>query len=111
MTIVNERPEVSQNAWEMALMQLDTVAGLLRLEPGMHDLLRHPKRELTVHFPVRMDDGSLRIFTGHRVQHNVSLGPTKGGIRYSPNVDLNDVRALAMWMTWKSAIIGLPYGG
>src|SRR5439155_10189051 len=70
-----------------------------------------PKRELTVNFPVQMDDGSLRVFTGHRVQHSVALGPTKGGIRYSGNVTLDEVRALAMWMTWKCAIVGLPYGG
>lgn len=101
----------SQSAWEMALTQLDRVAGLLRLDPGLHELLKHPKRELTVHFPVQMDDGSLRVFTGHRVQHNVSLGPTKGGLRYGPDVTLDEVRALAMWMTWKCALVGLPYGG
>lgn len=111
MSVVERRPDEIQTAWEMALTQLDRVAELLQLDPGLHELLRHPKRELTVSFPVKMDDGSLRIFTGHRVQHNVSLGPTKGGIRYSPDVTLDEVRALAMWMTWKCAIVGIPYGG
>jgi glutamate dehydrogenase (NAD(P)+) len=95
----------------MALMQLDRVAQLTGLDPGIHAILASPQRELTVHFPVRMDDGRLRIFTGYRVQHNSSLGPTKGGIRYSEEVDLDEVRALAMWMTWKTALVGLPYGG
>ena len=73
--------------------------------------MRYPKRELTVNFPVRMDDGSVKIFTGYRVHHNTVLGPTKGGIRYHPDVTLDEVRALAMWMTWKCAVVGLPYGG
>src|SRR5918992_1278710 len=96
--------DMTGSAWEMALAQLDRVAALLGLDPNLHAVLRHPKRELTVHFPVPMDDGSVRVLTGHRVQHNVSLGPTKGGIRYSPHVTLDEVRALAMWMTWKCAI-------
>jgi glutamate dehydrogenase (NAD(P)+) len=104
-------PAERQNIWEMALSQLDAVAELLRLHPSMHELLRYPKRELTVNFPVKMDDGSIGMFTGHRVQHNTSLGPTKGGIRYSEAVTLDEVRALAMWMTWKCALVGLPYGG
>jgi glutamate dehydrogenase (NAD(P)+) len=74
-------------------------------------MLRRPKRELTVNFPVKMDDGSVRVFTGHRVHHSVVLGPTKGGIRYHPDVTLDEVRALAMWMTWKCSVVGLPYGG
>jgi glutamate dehydrogenase (NAD(P)+) len=84
---------------------------MLHLEPDLHALLRHPKRELTVNFPVKMDDGTLRMFTGYRVQHNVSLGPAKGGLRYHPEVDLDEVRALAMWMTWKCALVNLPFGG
>jgi len=111
MSLMTDRVDRPQNAWEMALSQLDNVAALLRLDPGLHAILRSPKRELTVHFPVQMDDGSLRIFTGHRVQHNTGLGPTKGGLRYSADVTLDEVRALAMWMTWKCAIAGLPYGG
>jgi glutamate dehydrogenase (NAD(P)+) len=101
----------AQTAWEMALSQLDNVAQVIHLDPDVHEVLRQPKRELTVHFPVRMDDGAIRVFTGHRVQHNTALGPTKGGIRFSPDVTLDEVRALAMWMTWKCAIVGLPYGG
>jgi glutamate dehydrogenase (NAD(P)+) len=103
--------EPQQTAWEMALSQLDNVAELIRLDEGVLEVLRHPKRELTVNFPVRMDDGSIRVFTGHRVQHNTALGPTKGGIRYSEDVTIDEVRALAMWMTWKCALVGLPYGG
>jgi len=99
------------NIWDMARSQLDRVAELIRLDAAIHEVLRYPKRELTVNFPVNMDDGSLKVLTGHRVQHNVSLGPTKGGIRFSEEVTLDEVRALAMWMTWKCAIVGLPYGG
>jgi glutamate dehydrogenase (NAD(P)+) len=111
---VAERPAASErpsSAYQTALEQLDLVAGRLQLEPGIHDMLRHPKRELTVSFPVKMDDGSLRVFSGYRVQHNTSLGPSKGGIRYHPEVRLEEVRALAMWMTWKCGLVNLPYGG
>src|SRR5687768_10179261 len=101
----------TQGAWEMAQHQLAQTAEMLGLDDSTHEVLRTPKRELTVHFPVRMDDDSLRVFTGHRVQHNVGIGPTKGGIRYHPDVTLDEVRALAMWMTWKCALVGLPYGG
>jgi glutamate dehydrogenase (NAD(P)+) len=103
--------EPSSGAYETALEQLDIVAEHLQLEPGVHALLRHPKRELTVSFPVKMDDGSLKVFSGYRVQHNTSLGPSKGGIRYHPEVRLEEVRALAMWMTWKCSLVNLPYGG
>jgi glutamate dehydrogenase (NAD(P)+) len=101
----------TQGAWEMAQHQLAQTAQMLGLDDSTHEVLRTPKRELTVHFPVRMDDGSLHVFTGHRVQHNFGIGPTKGGIRYHPDVTLDEVRALAMWMTWKCALVGLPYGG
>jgi len=84
---------------------------MLDLEPGLVEVLAHPKRELTVNFPVRMDDGTTRVFTGYRVQHNEARGPVKGGIRYSPFVNLDEVKALAMWMTWKCAVVNLPYGG
>jgi glutamate dehydrogenase (NAD(P)+) len=77
----------------------------------MREVLRHCKREFTVHFPVQMDDGSIRVFTGYRVHHNEARGPVKGGLRYSSNVSLDEVRALSMWMTWKCAVAGLPYGG
>ncbi|RME45161.1 MAG: Glu/Leu/Phe/Val dehydrogenase [Chloroflexi bacterium] len=99
------------NPWEMALEQFDHAAQYLDLKEGIYEMMRHPKRELTVNFPVRMDDGSVRIFTGYRVHHSTVRGPTKGGIRYSPDVTLDEVRALAMWMTWKVAVANLPFGG
>jgi Glutamate dehydrogenase/leucine dehydrogenase len=95
----------------MALEQLAIVAELLNLDPNIHEFLKYPERKLTVHFPVQMDDGSVRIFTGYRVQHNRARGPSKGGIRYHPEADINEVRALAMWMTWKCAVVNIPYGG
>ncbi len=94
-----------------ALRQFDQAAAFLGLDPGTRAFLRHPRRELTVNFPVLMDDGSLRMFTGIRVHHSTIRGPSKGGIRFHPQVDLNDVRALAMWMTWKCAVVNIPYGG
>ena len=96
---------------EYALQQLDEAADALSLAPDLHALLRLSKRELTVHFPVRMDDGSIQMLTGYRVQHNLARGPGKGGIRYHPEATLNDVRALAMWMTWKCAVVDIPFGG
>jgi len=99
------------NPLEDALAQFNAVADRLKLDAGMREILCHPKRELTVNFPVRMDDGSIRVFTGYRVHHNEARGPMKGGLRYSLNVTLDEVRALAMWMTWKCAVAGLPYGG
>jgi len=102
---------VREDPWEMALRQFNRAADHLPLKRGIRDFLAYPHRELTVNFPVKMDDGSVRIFTGYRVHHSTVLGPTKGGIRYAPQVDLNEVRALAMWMTWKCALMHLPYGG
>ena len=99
------------NPFETAKKQIDVVCDLLTIDGGIREFLKHPKRELTVNFPVRMDDGSLRIFTGYRVQYNMARGPTKGGIRYHPQVTLDEVRALAAWMTWKCAVVNLPYGG
>ena len=100
-----------ESAFQTAQAQLRNVAQTLGIEPGLIELLASTKRELTVHFPVRMDDGSIRIFTGYRVHHSEARGPLKGGIRYSPLVSLDEVRALAMWMTWKCAVVNLPYGG
>jgi len=97
--------------WQAALRQFDRAADYLPLKRGIREFLAYPKRELTVHFPVKMDDGSVQIFTGYRVHHSTVLGPTKGGIRYHPDVTLNEIRALAMLMTWKCAVVGLPYGG
>lgn len=99
------------NAAEMALQQFDAVAEFMELEDHLRQWLRSWKRSLIVDFPVKMDDGSVRLFTGYRVHHNMALGPGKGGIRYNPAVNLDEVRALAMWMTWKCAVIHVPYGG
>jgi glutamate dehydrogenase/leucine dehydrogenase len=99
------------NPFETAKQQVDIVADLIGLDAGTREVLKHPKREITVNFPVRMDDGSYRVYTGHRVQYNMARGPCKGGIRYHPQVTLDEVRALAAWMTWKCAVVNIPYGG
>ena len=100
-----------ENPWHNAQRQFDEAAELFRLDPSLRCVLREVKRQLIVTFPVKMDDGSTRMFEGYRVQHNVARGPAKGGIRYHPGVTLDEVKALAMWMTWKCAIAGLPFGG
>lgn len=100
-----------ESAFETAQAQLRKVGEMMNLDPGMIEVLSTPRRELKVNFPVRMDDGTTRVFTGFRVQHNDARGPMKGGLRYSPLVDVDEVRALAMWMTWKTAVVDLPYGG
>jgi glutamate dehydrogenase (NAD(P)+) len=100
-----------EDPWAMALRQFNRAADFLPVKRGVREFLVYPKRELTVNFPVKMDDGSVRVFTGYRVHHSTVLGPTKGGIRYHPAVTLNGIRALAMWMTWKCSVVGLPYGG
>jgi glutamate dehydrogenase (NAD(P)+) len=98
--------------YQTALQQYDrAVKYLPNLPSGVVEFLKWPRRELTVHFPARMENGEVRIFTGYRVHHNTVLGPSKGGIRYSTHVNLDEVRALAMWMTWKCALVNLPYGG
>jgi glutamate dehydrogenase (NAD(P)+) len=99
------------NPYQMALQQLYRAAEYLNLDDGLRTVLGSMKRELQVQFPVHMDDGSIRVFTGYRVQHNLSRGPAKGGIRYHPDVSLDEVRALAMWMTWKCAVVRVPFGG
>jgi glutamate dehydrogenase (NAD(P)+) len=112
MTVVASAPVVpAENAWRNAQRQFDEAASLLGLDPALRAVLREVKRQLIVSFPVKMDDGSVRMFEGYRVQHNVTRGPAKGGIRYHPAVSLDEVKALAMWMTWKCAIAGLPFGG
>ena len=107
--VVAESPR--QDLWDTALNQFDDVARRLNLDPGIHAILRQPERELTVAVPVVMDDGLVKVFTGYRVQHSSARGPCKGGIRYHPDVNLNEVRALAALMTWKCAVVGIPYGG
>ena len=99
------------NPYEIAVAQFEAAADRLNLSANMRAVLRVPKRELTVNFPVRMDDGSIHMFTGYRVQHNINRGPAKGGIRYDAAVTLDEVRALAMWMTWKCAVVDIPFGG
>jgi glutamate dehydrogenase (NAD(P)+) len=99
------------NIWAVAQEQFDHAAEQLDLDSGLREVLRVPKRELTVNFPVTMDDGNVEVFTGYRIQHNLSRGPAKGGIRYHQDVTLDEVRALAMWMTWKCAVVNIPYGG
>src|SRR5262249_29342842 len=100
-----------RSPWEIARQQYDRAADKLNLGPAVREVLRHPKREVTVNFPVQLDDGSTRVFTGYRVWHNVTRGPAKGGIRFHPQTDLDDCKALAMWMTWKCACVKIPYGG
>ena len=104
-------PETANPLYASSLAALDQAAKALQLDPGVWQILRHAKRELTVHFPVRMDNGSIQVFSGYRIQHNVVRGPAKGGIRYHPAVDVDEVRALAMLMTWKCALVNIPYGG
>ncbi len=99
------------NPYDVAVSQFDEAADRLGLSQAMRAILRKPKRELIVNFPVRMDNGDVEMFTGYRVQHNINRGPAKGGIRFSPEVSLDEVRALAMWMTWKCAVVNIPFGG
>jgi glutamate dehydrogenase (NAD(P)+) len=107
----NQRTTAGAKALAAAQQQFDTAADHLGLEPGVRSILRLPQRELTVRFPVSRDDGRVEVFTGYRVQHNVARGPAKGGLRFHPGTDLDDVRALAMWMTWKCALVNVPFGG
>lgn len=97
--------------WDVAVEQFNSASDLIGLDDGMRQRLGHCQREFTVNFPVEMDDGSVQVFTGHRVQHNRNPGPTKGGIRYHQDVTLDEVKALAMFMTWKCAVVSIPYGG
>jgi glutamate dehydrogenase (NAD(P)+) len=107
----NEVKSATINPYHMAVQQFELAAEKLNLSEGMREILRQPKRELVVHFPVRLDSGRIKTYTGYRVQHNVNRGPAKGGIRYGPEVTLDEVKALAMWMTWKCAVVGIPFGG
>jgi glutamate dehydrogenase (NAD(P)+) len=99
------------NSFAMAQQQLTDVARIIDLRPDVLEVLKWPKRELTVHFPVNLRDGSIQMFKGYRVHHNLTRGPAKGGIRYHPHTDLDEVRALAFWMTIKCAVVNIPYGG
>src|SRR3990170_7280866 len=104
-------PEFDSELHRTALAQLDQVAGRLSLDPDIHERLRYPRRALVVSIPVRMDTGHTEVFIGYRVHHSTALGPTKGGLRYAPDVNLGEVSALAMLMSWKCALMNLPYGG
>jgi glutamate dehydrogenase (NAD(P)+) len=110
-TMHDDVKSAALNPYHMAVQQFEAAADKINLSEDMREILRQPKRELTVNFPVRLDNGRVKTFTGYRVQHNVNRGPAKGGIRYSPEVTLDEVKALAMWMTWKCAVVGIPYGG
>ncbi|MFQ5627866.1 MAG: Glu/Leu/Phe/Val dehydrogenase [bacterium] len=101
----------SLNPFEMALTNFEHAANTMDLNHDIRERIRLPERELIVNFPVKLRDGSIKVFTGYRVQHNTARGPAKGGIRYHPNVNLDEVRALASWMTWKNAVVGIPFGG
>jgi glutamate dehydrogenase (NAD(P)+) len=103
--------EQETNPWEAQAARFDFAAKKLNLDKGIWKVLRYPTREIIVHIPVAMDDGTIEVFTGYRVQHSIARGPAKGGIRYSPDVSLDEVRALASWMTWKCAVVNIPFGG
>src|SRR5207302_7693182 len=99
------------NPWEAQVARSDVAARKLNLDEGLWKILREPGREIIVHIPVQIDDGTVESFTGFRVQHSIGRGPAKGGIRYGPNVTLDETRALASWMTWKCALVNIPFGG
>jgi len=102
---------IKPNPLDAAQQQLKTAVELLGLDAGIHEVLKQPKRALIVSLPVKMDDGTVKVFSGCRVQHNDARGPFKGGVRYHPNVTLDEITALAMLMTWKCAVVDIPYGG
>ena len=99
------------NVYETVLRQFETAADRMHLDPSVRKILTKTMNEIIIHFPVRMDDGRIEMFTGYRVQHNDVLGPFKGGLRFHPAVDIDEIRALATWMTWKSALVDIPFGG
>ena len=103
--------ENEKNPWLAAAARFDEAALRLKLDDGMCKVLRTPTKEITVNIPVALDDGRLEVFTGYRVQHSLARGPAKGGIRFAPDVTLDEVRALASWMTWKCAVVNIPFGG
>ena len=104
-------PREDLNPYRIAQMQFDMAAEFLKLDPGLRQILRTPRRVMEVAIPVKLDNGQVKVFTGFRVQHNIARGPAKGGVRFHPNLTLDEVRALASWMTWKTATVNIPYGG
>jgi glutamate dehydrogenase (NAD(P)+) len=109
---VDDAKEIKEdNPFESMMQRFDEAAARLNLDPNIYKILRWPTREITLYIPVMMDDGNYQVFTGYRVQHNFARGPGKGGVRFSPDVSLDEVRALAAWMTWKCAVVNIPFGG
>src|SRR5579872_2049449 len=108
---MNSEMNKELNPWESQAARFDFAAKKLNLDDGLWKILRTPAREIIVHIPVLLDDGRLEVFTGYRVQHSIARGPAKGGIRYAPDVTHDEVRALAAWMTWKCAVVNIPFGG
>src|ERR1700684_3156258 len=104
-------PREDLNPFRIAQMQFDMAAEFLKLDPGLRQILHTPRRVMEVAIPVKLDNGQVKVFTGFRVQHNIARGPAKGGVRFHPNRTLDEVRALASWMTWKTATVNIPYGG
>ncbi|MHA1266066.1 MAG: Glu/Leu/Phe/Val family dehydrogenase [Candidatus Helarchaeota archaeon] len=102
---------MTENSYQVALNQLEIAVKELDLEPWIHEILKHCMQIVIVSLPIKMDDGTVKVFEGYRAQHNTALGPSKGGIRYAPTVTIDEMKALSMWMTWKCAVMGLPYGG
>jgi glutamate dehydrogenase (NAD(P)+) len=111
MATVSHTIEQESNPWEQQATRFNLAAEKLKLDEGLWRVLRQPNREIIVHIPVMMDSGQLEVFTGYRVQHSIARGPAKGGVRYAPDVTLDEVRALASWMTWKCAVVNIPFGG
>src|SRR5437016_5554344 len=109
MSTISMEHEIS--AWESMAARFDLAAQKLNLDEGIWKIMRYPSREIIVHIPVLMDNGKIEVFTGFRVQHSIARGPAKGGVRYSPDVTLDEIRALASWMTWKCAVVNIPFGG
>src|SRR3990172_8304933 len=104
-------PTYGGGLYEATMARLDRAAQLLDIDRGLYKIVRYPSREITVYLPVQRDDGNFEVFVGYRVQHSIARGPAKGGIRFSPDVNLDEVRALAAWMTMKCAVVNIPFGG
>ena len=111
MTDIGSALQKELDPLENARLQFEEAAARLKLDPGFIQIIKEPRRATIVKLPVAMDDGTFRVFTGYRVQHSIIRGPAKGGIRYHPDVNLEEVMALAAWMTWKCAVVGIPFGG
>src|SRR5665811_2215469 len=109
--MITTEKETKQGMYETVMQQFNATADIIDLNPNIRKILAITNNEIIVHFPVKMDSGEVEIFTGYRVQHNNALGPYKGGLRYHPSVDVDAAKALAMWMSWKTSLAGLPYGG